>query len=173
LLLPSRVEIYLRMFFLSTLSDSDYIASNDWMICEYRIGKNVEWKGRSLIWGTVPEFAWRNWEKSREISVRIDGLQAEIWIQSRTNTHSTAAFGNTENILKLVLILVQYLVIFCTYREPDSSVSIWLDYRLNDRGIGIGFPTRSRVVPSPQHPDWLCSSSCLLSSAYRDLCSRG
>jgi hypothetical protein len=38
------------------------------------------WKeNNGLFSGSVPAFAWRNWGKSWEISVKITGLQAKNW----------------------------------------------------------------------------------------------
>jgi hypothetical protein len=34
--------------------------------------------GRGLIWGTIPVFAWKDWEKSRKASVSIVGVCAEV-----------------------------------------------------------------------------------------------
>jgi hypothetical protein len=44
------------------------------MISEWRIGKDVEGRGRGLI---TPAFAWRDWEKPRKSSVGMANLRAE------------------------------------------------------------------------------------------------
>jgi hypothetical protein len=49
------------------------------MISEKLIGKDVEGSCRGSVQPTIPEFAWRDWEKPRETPVRVAGLQAEIW----------------------------------------------------------------------------------------------
>jgi hypothetical protein len=63
---------------MDAVSSSDYIVSNDMIINEQWVGADVEVSGCSLSYGTIPEFAWRDWVKPREPYVRISGLLAEI-----------------------------------------------------------------------------------------------
>jgi hypothetical protein len=57
----------------------------------------MSWKRRErrrhgLTWDG-PGFSWRNWGKPLNSSVRISGLQAQIWTRDLTNTlHSTTTF---------------------------------------------------------------------------------
>jgi hypothetical protein len=55
------------------------------MISEWQVGKDLEESGHGLIFGTTLAFAWRNWQKPQKITVRIPGLQAEIWTQDFPN----------------------------------------------------------------------------------------
>jgi len=58
----------------------------------------MEGRGRGLIKGTMPAFAWRDWENPRKTSVTTYGLRAEIWKRDFRNmkldvNHSSTAFG--------------------------------------------------------------------------------
>jgi hypothetical protein len=53
------------------------------MVSEWSIGKDVEGSGRGRA---LPAFAWEDWGKLRSISVRIAGLEAEIWTRDFQNT---------------------------------------------------------------------------------------
>jgi hypothetical protein len=46
--------------FNDVVSSSDYTASNDEMINEYLIRKNIKANGKGLIQGTIPAFFWRD-----------------------------------------------------------------------------------------------------------------
>jgi hypothetical protein len=39
------------------------------------------------------------------------------------------------------------------FGSRDSSVGIATDYRLDDRGVGVGVPVGSRIFSSPRRPD--------------------
>jgi hypothetical protein len=62
------------------------MASNDRMISEYWIEKDMEGNGCGLIEVTIPAFAWGNWGKARKSSVSITDLRAEILIRDLPNT---------------------------------------------------------------------------------------
>jgi hypothetical protein len=46
----------------------------------------MEESGRGPTEGTTLAFAWRDWGKPRKNSVRIAGLQAEIWTRDLPHT---------------------------------------------------------------------------------------
>jgi hypothetical protein len=53
--------VFISSLFNDASSETqDYIAPNEMMICEWRIGKNVEGRGCGLMSGTVPVFFWRD-----------------------------------------------------------------------------------------------------------------
>jgi hypothetical protein len=104
----TRLHLRFRVHFLSCdlLNDvvsSDFIASIDRMINERWIGKDMEGSDRGIIWCIMPAFACRGCGRPQKTSVRITGLQAEIWTRTFPNTkpdfrrrsdnHSTATFG--------------------------------------------------------------------------------
>jgi hypothetical protein len=51
--------------------------------------------------------------------------------------------------------------------SQDSAVSIATGYGLDDRGVGVRVPVRSRIFSSPLRPDRLCGPPTLLSNGYR------
>jgi hypothetical protein len=56
-----------------------------------------------------------------------------------------------------------------TYGNWDSSVSIVTDYGLDDQGVSVRVPVRSRIFYSPRRPDRLRGPPYLLSNGYRGL----
>ena len=50
---------------LYSLWNSDNTTSNCRIMIEYCTGRDVEGRGPSLIWVTIPEFVWMDWGKSR------------------------------------------------------------------------------------------------------------
>jgi hypothetical protein len=57
------------------------------MISEWRIGKDVEGRSRSLTSGTITAFTWREWNKNPlKTSVKTDGLWFAVWIREVPNT---------------------------------------------------------------------------------------
>jgi hypothetical protein len=54
----------------------------------------------------------------------------------------------------------------------DSAVGIAIGYGMDDRGVGVRVPVRSRIFTSPRRPDRLSGSPNLLSSGYRGLFPR-
>jgi hypothetical protein len=62
--------------FNDAASSSDYMTSNGTLISRKWIGKDVEGSGRGLIWSIIREYAWKNWRKPREISIRMVGVSA-------------------------------------------------------------------------------------------------
>jgi hypothetical protein len=53
--------------------------------------------------------------------------------------------------------------------SQDSVVGIATGYGLDDRGVGVAVPVRSRIFSSPRRPDRLWDPSSLLSNGYRRL----
>jgi hypothetical protein len=49
----------------------------------------------------------------------------------------------------------------------DSAVSIAAVYGLDDCGVGVRVPVRSRIFSSPHRPDWLWGPHSLLSNGVR------
>jgi hypothetical protein len=78
------IYLFIRSAFSDAVSCSYYIASNDRVINEKWIWKDVERSGRGR--GTIPAFAWRDWAQPWKTSVRIVSLTAEIWIRDLPNT---------------------------------------------------------------------------------------
>jgi hypothetical protein len=76
----------LMIQFNAAVNRSRYIASNDRIISELWIGKDVEGSGRSQIFGAVPEVVCRDWGTPRKTLVRIAGLLAGIWTWDLPNT---------------------------------------------------------------------------------------
>jgi hypothetical protein len=70
-------------FFNDAVSWSRCKASNDSMISDLWIGKNVEGRGRGLIWGINAVFAWRDggkppgnfsqdsWPRGRDLKLQV------------------------------------------------------------------------------------------------------
>jgi hypothetical protein len=58
-------------------------------------------------------------------------------------------------------------------RSRDSVVGIATSYGLDDRGVGVRIPVRSRIFSSPDRPDRLWGPPNLLSNGYRGLVPRG
>jgi hypothetical protein len=79
--------IYFKVY-LTTLSVAPTIptASNESVIHEWCIGKDMEGSGRCLINGTVPVFVSSNWVQPRNPSVRTADIRAEIWTRNLPNT---------------------------------------------------------------------------------------
>jgi hypothetical protein len=73
------------VYLTSLVSNSDNKASNERMISECQIGKDVKGKGSGLIEGNIQTFAWTDWGKPQN-SVKIFGLQAGIWPRGLPNT---------------------------------------------------------------------------------------
>jgi hypothetical protein len=76
--------------FNDAVSSPDCITSNDRLINEQWIRKEMEGSGRGFIWGSIQVidnlFASSYWAKPRKTSVRKARLRAEIWIQDLTIT---------------------------------------------------------------------------------------
>jgi hypothetical protein len=51
-------------------------------------------------------------------------------------------------------------------KSRDSAVSIATGYGLDDRGVRVRVLLGSRILSSPQHPDWLWDPPSLLSNGY-------
>jgi hypothetical protein len=68
-----------------------------------------------------------------------------------------------------VLIMDSYHI---SNKSRDSAVAIATGYGLDDRGVGIRFPVRSRIFSHPRRPTRLCGPPNLLSDGYRELFPR-
>jgi hypothetical protein len=68
---------------------------------------------------------------------------------------------------------MSYTPCLYVYRTPgrsrDSSVGIATIYGLDDRGIGVRVPVRSRTFSSLRRPDRLWGPPSVLSNGYRGL----
>jgi hypothetical protein len=58
-------------------------------------------------------------------------------------------------------------------RSRDSVVGIATGYGLDDQGLGVGVPVRSKNFSSPRFPNRLWGPLNLLSDGYRGLFPRG
>jgi hypothetical protein len=56
----------------------------------------MERRFRSLIYGVIPEFAWKDWEKAQKISVRISCILADIWTRDLQNTKHEILLYSTQ-----------------------------------------------------------------------------
>jgi hypothetical protein len=57
-------------------------------------------------------------------------------------------------------------------KSRGSIFGIATGYGLDDRGVRVRVPVRSRIFSSPRRPDRLCRQPNLLSNGYRELFSR-
>jgi hypothetical protein len=48
------------------------------MVIERKFWKNIEGKGRGIFHNVFHLFVWKEWEKSRKISVRVVGVSSDI-----------------------------------------------------------------------------------------------
>jgi hypothetical protein len=55
------------------------------VLSQWRIGKDLEWSGRGLFWGTIPALAWRLRKTTKPLAM-IDCLRAVIWTQDLPKT---------------------------------------------------------------------------------------
>jgi hypothetical protein len=91
----SSFRILIIYFICSLFKGALPVTSNERVLGGWRIGNDGKASGRGLIQGTLPEFAWTDWGKSRRNSATIAVLRAEIWtrylnrIRSRCVNHST------------------------------------------------------------------------------------
>jgi hypothetical protein len=67
----------------------------------------------------------------------------------------------------------KYCIIILFFRSRDSSVGIATGYGLDDRGVGVRVPVRSRIFFSPRRPDRLWGPPNLLSNGYGGVLPRG
>lgn len=67
---------FVEYIFNAAVSGSNCIALTDRIISEQWVGKDVERKGHSLIWGAIPFFAWETEENKEITSVRKTNTQA-------------------------------------------------------------------------------------------------
>jgi hypothetical protein len=67
----------------------------------------------------------------------------------------------------------QFLSWYVHIQSRDSAVGIAAGYGLDDRGVGVRFPVRSRIFSSPLRPDRLWGPPNLLSNGYREFFPRG
>jgi hypothetical protein len=75
----SDIFVYLQFILRRFFNNSDCIASNERLIGEYWIGKDMEGSCRGLILRCYPGITCMDRGKPRKNSIRIAGLRAEIW----------------------------------------------------------------------------------------------
>jgi hypothetical protein len=59
------------------------------------------------------------------------------------------------------------------FRSRDNAVGIATGYGLDDRGVGVRVPVRSRIFSSQRRPDRLWGPLSLLYNGYRGHFPRG
>jgi hypothetical protein len=83
---------YLFLFYLTTLSVAEIIASNCRMISKWWIGNNLEWSSCGLLWGIIRAIAWKDRGKPGLSLIRIASLRTviralECWVGSTTASY--------------------------------------------------------------------------------------
>jgi hypothetical protein len=93
---------FLFVVYLTTLlSNWGCIASNESVISEWWIGKDLEGSGCDLIFGTITALACRDWEKPRNTSVKIARLRVLIWARGLPNTKQE--FQSLDHVVQLTM----------------------------------------------------------------------
>lgn len=80
---PPQSHIYVL---LTTLPVAPAIGPYGRTITELLFDKNVEGSGQDLVWSTILTFAWRDWQGSRNPSVRTVGVLSAILSGRSPNT---------------------------------------------------------------------------------------
>jgi hypothetical protein len=62
---------------------------------------------------------------------------------------------------------------FRELRSRGSAVGTTTGYGLDDRGVGVSVPVRSRIFSSPCRPNSFCGPTSLLSNRYQKLFPQG
>jgi hypothetical protein len=90
----------------------------------------VEENGISLIWGTVPKFAWRDWNAQRKPRLWCSVPRSRFdmrtsWIRSKDDTYISACRENTCfcGTRKIHLVLYSQQAAHWSHREPFESGS--------------------------------------------------
>jgi hypothetical protein len=91
-------SLFVHYLCTDSLGSSDYIASNDSVISELSIGKEVDGRGHGLILYTILTFARRGWENHKVLSSKDKWSHGQELkpgpIENKDSpTHSTAIFG--------------------------------------------------------------------------------
>jgi hypothetical protein len=66
-----------------------------------------------------------------------------------------------------------FCFLLCLRRIRDSAIGIATGYGLDDRGVGVRVPRKSRIFSFPPRPDRLWGPPSLLSKEYRGALSPG
>jgi hypothetical protein len=74
---------------------------------------------------------------------------------------------------KIVFIFLNLEKFSSPLGTRDRVVGMATNYGLEDRGVGVRVPVRSRIFSSPDRPDRILGPSNLLSKGYRGLFLRG
>jgi len=61
-----------------TLQAARYTSSNDGIVREKCIVRDVEARDPCLVWSTIPRFVWKQRRKPRKFSVSMVGASTEI-----------------------------------------------------------------------------------------------
>jgi hypothetical protein len=84
--------------------------------------------------------------------------------------HMIFSCHNYHTIILFIIIIIIIIVLFGT---SDGAVFIATGYGLDDRGVGVRVPVRSRIFSSPRRRDRLWGPLNLLSNGYWELFPRG
>jgi hypothetical protein len=134
------------------------------MTDEGSVGKDFKGSERGLI----ETFAWRDWRKPWNTSLRIASVQAEIRTEYRNlplYQHVRSPIVYSVNIKETIQNISSVVLLATSSFILDSSVGIGTGYGVDGRGSIPG--KGKRFVSSPQCPDRLWGPPILLCYGYR------
>jgi hypothetical protein len=93
------IYLFIIGLFNDAVHSPDYTASNESIISESWIGKDVEGSGRGLMWGTIPEFTWKDWKNIWNTWDRINGISTRLEPRDSGHDLPTDAMNSVLNAL--------------------------------------------------------------------------
>jgi hypothetical protein len=99
----SSSSTYYFIIYSATLSVTDYMAPNNWIILA-AIGKEVKESSRRLFEDSILTFIWRDWGRSPTFTARIVDILAQIRTGDPLPLESTACIITTRGNLSLCVI---------------------------------------------------------------------
>jgi hypothetical protein len=115
-------------------------------LCICTVLSSCGWLSYPRNWGRFPPKHWR-------LSTRPHDATAE---KSSSQPVSKSQYFS---------MVTHFLSVLYLYKNSGSPVGIAAAYRLDNRGVGVWVPVRSRIFTSPYHPDQLWGSPNLLSNS--------